>query len=426
MCSLDYCYITIFACVVYLIKLLSCRNYRLLLPSVVHSITWLITMLLLACQLTGWGVSEKIIDADVIRSSEYICYLVIASVLGFSIAHSLVNITYIRKRTKLIANVEIENILRRFRWIPYVCFILGIILYIYIIRTIGVYGTFGEFRDLAVNIKWNGPFEMIKRLSGHINILSFFYLILLGYSHGQKGINLKTTLKYIILCSTINMSIGGRLWLITSTLPYIIAYIYSLNFTDNIDSHFKKDYKKIFVLVAIVSATFSFMGIARDDREVEKGVIDKFLYFTDGTRMSNMILNQYPPGSYELEYGKSEFLGQFISSPMSIKFKESISDNAGLLVTVRSSIASLYYDFGFYGGIIMWMIYCIILEFFAIKLISTQKVLGILMQVLLSMMLFLSPIFEVFAVYIPYFEWLLLLYIFRYKVFSPIVKRQYI
>lgn len=383
-------------------------------------------MLLLVCQLTGLGVNRTINDTDVIKSSEYICYLVIASVLGFSIAHSIVNINFIRKRTKLIAHEEIEKLLKKFTWIPYMCFIVGILLFIYIIKTIGIYGTFGEFRDLAINIKWNGPFELIKRISGHINILSFFYLILLGYSHGQKGIDIKQTLKFIILCSTINMSIGGRLWLITSTLPYIIAYIYSINFTKNRDYNFKKDYRKIFVLLAIVSATFSFMGIARDDRDIELGVVDKFLYFTDGTRMSNMILYQYPPGSYELEYGKSEFLGQFLISPMSVKFKESISDNAGLMVTVRSSLAPLYYDFGFYGGIVMWMIYCIFLEFFAIKLISTQKVLGVIMHVLLSMMLFLCPIFEVFSVYIPYFEWILLLYLFRTKVFAHIVNKKYI
>ena len=101
-------------------------------------------------------------------------------------------------------------------------------------------------------------------------------------------------------------------------------------------------------MFGILAIVFSLMGIARDDRDIDKAFIDKFLYFTDGAKMTNMVLRQFPPGSFELEYGKSEFLRQFVPSPMDQKFFRSISDDAGLTVTVQSAIPPLYYDFGYY------------------------------------------------------------------------------
>lgn len=419
--SIDYCNITIVICLAYLIILLCRRSYRLLLPSVIHTITWLITVFLLMLELKGLWVSYPITNGVVNLTTEYIYYLVLSSFVGFSLAHLFGNIRRERKKVQIIDPKVISNILNKYGWIPYVCFIIGVLIFAFLISTIGLFNTFGEFREYAVSgVKWGGPIGIVKQISGHANILSAFYLMLLGYKHGEEGLNLKEFFKYVLLCSTINLAIGGRLWLITSTLPYIIAFVYSRDFSFRDKQSKRKDIKGLFSLFGILAIVFSLMGMARDDRDIDKAFIDKFLYFTDGSKMTNMVLRQFPPGSFELEYGKSEFLRQFVPSPMDQKFFRSISDDAGLTVTVQSAIPPLYYDFGYYGGIFMWGLFCLIIEFLAIRFLATRKILGLLLFVQMSQLLFLAPIFDVFSVHMQAFEWLLILYIFRKNIFGPI------
>lgn len=90
--------------------------------------------------------------------------------------------------------------------------------------------------------------------------------------------------------------------------------------------------------------------------------------------MANMVMMQYPPGTYPLEYGKSEFLQKWIPSPMTQKFEKSIEDNIALSVTVKSAIPYLYYDWGYYGGFIMWGVYAFILEVICISLIKKKSI----------------------------------------------------
>lgn len=418
--SVDYCHITLVVTIVYLFILFCKRPYRLLLPSVLHSATWLITVFLLSLELKGIWVSYPIANGVVDLSTEYIFYLVVSSIVGFSLAHLFGNIRSERRRVQIINPNVINNVLNKFGWIPYMCFIIGVVIFVYLIST-GLFNTFGEFREHAVTTKeWTGPMAIVQRMSGHVAILGSFYLMLLGYKHGIEGLNLKKFFKYALLCSVINLAIGGRLWLITSTLPYIIAFVYARDFSFRNKQSRRKDLKGLISLLGMLAVVFSLMGLARDDRDVNKSFIDKFLYFTDGAKMSNMVLNQYPPGSFELEYGKSEFLGQFTASPMGQKFYGSISDDVALAVTVQSAIPPLYYDFGYYGGILMWGIFCFIIELWAIRLLSTRKILGVLLFVQISLLFFLAPMFGVFSMYMPTFEWLLLLYLFRKGIFGSI------
>lgn len=411
--TIYYCYLTATIAFIYLAILISKKPYRLLLPSVLSTAAWLITALLLIFQIEGWFVSYKLPAEDVELSSRYILSLTFSSIVGFTIAHLISNIRRQQKNATNIPVGHISHILKRYKWIPYLCFILGSIIFVYLISTIGFFATFGDFRDYAVQANWSGPVLIAKQFSGHVNILGTFYLALIGYKHGQTGINIKEFVLYTMLCSTINLAIGGRLWLITSTLPYFVALIYSTKISIRENKSKKKDTRKLLLIFVIIATTFSLMGLTRDDRDIEKRFIDKFLYFTDGARMSNMVLQRFPPGTFELELGKSEFLGQITPSPMKRKFKDYISHDAGLGVTVQSSIPPLYYDFGYYGGIIMWAVFCLIIEVLSISKIASHSVIGLLFFVQISQMLFLAPIFDIFSVYTPIFEWLLIIYIFR-------------
>lgn len=419
--ALTFAYWTVAICFIYLFFLLTQNRYRLLTPSIIHTFAWGITALIMIMQIKGIFMNSSIVNENSFAlSSEYMCYIVISSIIGFIIAHYVTQYK-IQSSTESIDIEVVDQILHRFRWIPYLCAVIGISLLIFLISVMGDIETFSNYREIALSTKKTGIMAIIQRVSGHANIWGTFYLMLLGYRMGQEGLELKRFAITVILCSLINMSIGGRVWILSSTLPFFITFFLSRHFTE-VDS-IRNRADKITILYIVISlvSIFSILGVLRNDTAKSQTFMDKLCYFTDGMRMTNMVLSQYPAGSYDLEYGRSEFLYLWLGSPMADRFNESISHNMGLSVTVKSSLPFLYYDFGFIGGIIMWGIYCFILEYLCTQLNPSKTIVRLLLFGILSQMLFLSPIFPIFSLYIPSLEWILLIYLFRKQIFRNIV-----
>lgn len=415
--SVDYCYWSLAITFVYLFFLLYQKGYRLLLPSVIHTFIWMITISLIICQLKGWIVTKGVGDNVFNHSSRFICFLMLASIIGFSVAHILTVNQEKYLNVELVKVNNIDSVLDRFKWIPYLCGIVGIILLIYLVSIIGSVETFGDYRTLAIITKRVGWVEIPQRISGHINILGGFYLMLLGYKYGQTGIDIKNFCKYVFLCSAINMAIGGRVWILTSTLPFLIAYIYSRKYSEVCIEIERNDRKKISYIIMIFISLFSIIGILRSEPG-EGEFFDKFLYLTDGSRMTNIVFNTFPEGSFSYEYGKSTLLQPMVQSPMAQKFTQSISYDAGLSVTVRSIMPYLYYDFGFWGGVVFWGIICFTLEFVCIVLKYKSTIFSILLFCQFSGLLFQSPIGNVFSINMPAFEWLFVIFVFKDKLFA--------
>ena len=415
--SLDFCYWSLAITVVYLSFLFFQKRYRLLLPSVIHTFIWCITIFLIICQLKGFFVSKVVADNVFNHSSRFICALIVASVVGFTTAH----IVTARQETHLsvqLVNIDaIDTILERFKWVPYLCGIIGLILLVYLISVMGNVESFNDYRMMALTTRRVGWIEIPQRISGHINILGGFYLMLLGYKYGQIGINLRNFFKYVLLCSVINMSIGGRVWILTSTLPFFIGYFFSCKYSQVKEDIRRTDQRNILYIMAIFILLFAIIGMLRNTSG-EGNFFDKFLYLTDGSRMTNMVLNTFPEGSYNYEYGKSTLLQAFIQSPMAQKFVQSISYDIGLSVTVKSIMPNLYYDFGFLGGAIFWGVICFAVEYFAIMSKYKDSIISILLFCQLSGLLFQSPIGPVFSLNMPAFEWLIILFLFRNKLFT--------
>ncbi len=420
--SLSYCYWAFAFLFVYLLLLLSQKQYRLILPSTIHTFVWLATIILIIFQLNGIFVTEQQTNANFQFASEFICYIVIASVIGFAFAHIITFNEDLRRNVVSINIKNIDAILIKFRWIPYICGVIGIILFIYIIFSIGSFSTLADYRSFAINADRTGIAAIAQRLSGHANVLGLFYLSLLGYKFGKTGINISTLTKNVLLCSTINMAIGGRVWILMSVLPILTTYILSRHYSKPNNTNRKTDNAKILIILTAMILLFSIIGLLRSVPGVtdEQNFIDKFLYFTDGSRITNMVISQYPPGSYELEYGRSEFLSSFTGSPMMDRFNESISNNIGLMVTVKSVMPNLYFDYGLYGGAVVWGFLCFLMEYICIRLKYTQNIVMLLLFAVLAQMMFQAPITNIFSLNTPRLEWIILIFIFRKQIFKSI------
>ena len=150
----------------------------------------------------------------------------------------------------------------------------------------------------------------------------------------------------------------------------------------------------------------------------ESNFLDKFLYLTDGSRMTNIVFNTFHEGTFSYEYGKSTLLQGITTSPMTQRFAQSISHDIGLSVTVKSIMPYLYYDFGFWGGAAFWGIICFFLEYICIRLKYSNTIISILMFCLLSGILFQAPVGSIFANNTPVLYWIIILYVFRNRFFN--------
>ncbi|ADY37289.1 hypothetical protein Bacsa_2756 [Phocaeicola salanitronis DSM 18170] len=419
-----YLYWAVAILLVYLFFLLLQKRYRLILPSVIHTSIWLATVVLIIFQLNGYFITEQLIEERFQYVGKFICFMMISSVMGFILAHVLTSKGETYNEVDIIEIATIDAILHKFRWIPVVCGVIGIVLLLFIVSTMGNISSFGEYRSFAINVEPTGVVAIVQRLSGHISVLGAFYLLLLGYKFGITGIHIPLLVKNVILCSTINMAIGGRVWVVMSVLPVLTMYIFSRHYSGLETKIKKRDNIRILLMLVISVSLFSIIGILRNESgnsvSNEQNFIDKFLYLTDGSRMTNMVISMYPPGTYNLEYGRSEFLSNFIGSPMMDRFNRAISDNVGLMVTVKSVMPNLYFDYGFKGGIIMWGVFCFILEFLCIRLKYTHNIVILLFWGILAQIMFQAPIANIFSLNTPRIEWIILIYLFRKQIFSSI------
>lgn len=407
----------------YLLVLIANKKYRLLLPSTIHTFTWSITSVFMFLELEGI-MGDNIIPSQYSIVAEYIFYMIIASIVGFQLAHLFKRSSF-SKNDGIPVDI-IDQILKKFRFILYICLIVGILQVAFLV-SLGGFESIGDYRLLAVTAKRTGYGAIAQQLSGHMAILGGFYLSLLGYKHSKLGINIKEFIKIATCVAATNMAIAGRVWILTTTLPYIIAYFYGLKTSRQSLRRlsYKQDFKKMLTIGVIFFTVFSSFGLIRNEETAEgdnkvKVFFDKFLYYTDGPKMANMVMKQYPPDTYELEYGQAEFLSKWIPSTMTNKFTSSIEDSPSLLATVKSTIPPLYYDWGYTGGIIMWGIYAFILELICLSLLKRNTILSLLLFVQFTKLLFESPIGNIFVYAIPAFQWLIIIYLIKNYIFKGI------
>ena len=410
----------------FLVILLLNKRYKLFIPSTVHTFTWLITSIFMYLELEG-KMGDNITINEYSIVAEYILYMMLASIIGFIFAH-------LYRRPRIHYNYQeqcipievVEAILKKFHWLLYICLIVGILQIAFLV-SIGGFESLEDYRIIAVSAKRSGYGAIAQQLSGHMAILGGFYLSLLGYKHSISGVNLKEFIKNGACVALLNMAIGGRGWILAITLPYAIAYFYGMYKHKSIETkkRWKNDKRKFIIIGATLILTFSIIGLVRNTSTAEgdnkvKVFFNKFLYYTDGPKMANMVMTQYPQGTYPLEYGKSEFLQKWIPSPMAQKFAASIEDDIALSVTVKSTIPYLYYDWGYIGGIFMWGIYAFILEVICISLLKKKTIFSLLIFVQLAQLLFQSPIGNIFIFAVPVFQWLIILYLLRKYIFKSI------
>lgn len=315
--------LSIAICVSYLIYLFSRQKYRLLIPSTIHTLTWLMVVVLVHFTIKG-GIGNYNSASPLLSYNNvapFILGIIISSIIGFSLSHLF--FPYVPSYNSNDINDNhleyIDSLLKKYHWILYLNLFLGLLQIIFLISVAG-WNNLGDYRMAAVTVERTGIGKIASMFSGHAMFLGIFYISLLGYKQSHTGIELKVFLRDVFMLSFTNIAIAGRAWIIMTFLPYFIVFFWQQNQQGN--KFFSKDVKTLAYIFLIAISAFSVIGLLRssDAKSDEHGFFDKFLYYTDGTRITNNIIQKYPDGSFEYEYGQSEFLYRWIGSPMWEKY----------------------------------------------------------------------------------------------------------
>ncbi len=393
----------------------------MVLPSTTACLTWFIATLLMYSELKGWISDTELPEIRYREVAPFIFGMNLCAIICFTLVHELRPRTY---RSELITSGETlemcEKILTQYRWILWVCVGAGLTLFIYFL-SLGIKLTsFSDYRIMALTVEKVGYAALAKRIGGHIGVLGAFYLFILGYKQAQTELDFKEFLKCILMYACVNLSVGGRAWLIASLLPYACGFF--LGNSEGAETN-RTELKKLGMVFLIAISSFSILGNLRSEASYQKSFLEKFLYYTDGPKMANLVLNTFPTGTYDLEYGQANFMSFIKTSEMTKSFNASIKDDIGLSVTVRSTIPALYYDFGYTGGIIMWGILCGLLEWICLNLRDKGTLFSLLLFSVCAIIPFQSPIGGVFVLAMPSFEWLFLLWILRKYIFTNYIPK---
>lgn len=416
----EYILATIIITAIYLWRLLSQERFRLVLPSVAACFTWLISSSIMYCEIRGWITGQILPLHKYTEVAPFIFGMNLCSILCFSVVHVFVGTKEPSICLESGSTLDMcDEFLTKFRWILWVCVVVGLLLVIFFLSLGLSINSFSEYRIMAITVEKVGYAALAKRIGGHIGILGAFYLNILGYKHSQGEIDLKELLKCILMYSSVNLSIGGRVWILASTLPYITGFFLGYSYAKfSSYDYTKTNLKKLGVILLIAISLFSILGNMRSDNDHKANFFEKFLYYTDGPKMANLVMETFPDGTYPLEFGQANFLQFIKTSEMTERFNNSIKDNIGLSVTVRSTIPAMYYDYGFWGGMIMWGILCGILELLCLNLQMKGTFFSIIIFCTLAVIPFQSPVGSVFVLAMPSFEWIILLWITRKYIFS--------
>lgn len=324
------------------------------------------------------------------NAGPYILYFIIASILGFVFAESLIQVKPTNLKFSLGYIFYLENKLKYFL---YLSFLLGILKIIIIIKIFG-FNTFADYRISyfqAGSIQNNFGYEHIFRISSYIYVLASFYIILLAIRQALTSFKLKFTLWSLLLFSTMSISMGGRTFILEFMLCFFMMFF------------FIKERRRLTLNkleATLIGISFSFLillvaiiGVLRTEETSQMSNSDiygKYLYGRDGIIYTSNLFNTMPAGPQKLDYGKN-ITGVVIDKTNFSNFRIN-EDNKKYLPFITSVISPLLFDFGYYGSLFIWFLICFVAELISRKYTNNTTIWNLLLLYIIIRYFYDTPL----------------------------------
>ena len=371
----------------------------------------------LACFISVVRMDDRTQDFSTIVTPSYIISFAIVTVLGFTLSR-LFSIG------KACPKLDIEQLVllrKKYNYILILCFISGLIRMVYTFSQGGIVSLV-NYREASLLLSSSSnPFIVnFIRVSGHLSVLGTFYILICAYIDGYTIIKPASFLKNFVMYGMIVASQGGRTFTMVYLLSYFFAYIFGHIHSGK--KYTKKNIRIIFGCLVVPILYFSVIGSFRNTSEDElqessisrtRSVLSAFYYITEGVHVTDKAM-QFVNASNTYDMGRDTFTSY--KGKTYSQFRESLNGTPDWC-NVDSIVVQMYCDFGRNGSLIVWMVICIIGEFFFNKLIRNGSILSFFMSYAIVYIFLYStignPIPAAFRIMV---EWIIILQIFSSKL----------
>jgi|GEM_PF-6694927 len=396
---------------------------RIFYPSVVFSLMWGLNCIYTAAILGGYGENLFLKDEYVYKYMDtYIIYFTIASLLGFSIAHKL----YGKRGVHLKFSLDfIDLLLSRYKFIMWVNFIGGVLRIVLMISLVGFSLDNVMNYRLAANEVMNtgsGYVGLVFRLTAYIQMLANFYVALYGFRSGFGKLEFKKLLILFILYAPIQLATGGRLFVLYFIIFFFGSFLLARGISMKIIVRkwvLPEEKRAIIIMFVFLLSVVGIIGMSRSiDRGKyvgEESFVEKFSYITEGMLLTEYAMQYYPEGSFQHSNGVHTITG---GSDIYFQFKGDDIIQRKMSSVVISIILPLYLDFGYWGSLILWLVFALFIESLSLRMLSKLTIIRFLIIAAFLKICYESVMSNPIHGNFPVFELLILFAIFYKPIFG--------
>lgn len=328
--------------------------------------------------------------------------------------------------TKLLAgSFEIPYLVKHFRWVLYLLFILGMFRMYLVVSVVGF--DLAAMRQYYFNCRASfSSFELnLIRYTQYVLQLAIFYVCILGVNAAIRGISLKNLIVDFFLFMPYQMSFGGRLYILSFFMPFLISYM-AVKFVNLRD--FLKDRKEIsrlallFCTVLALIVVMQGLKFERTSKEMnKKSNIGELFYTSSAYIHIKSLWDEIPPEqSLKLGYGRNCSPWFTTKSPEYSKAMRKWERHWNpARICIPTMIPDMYLDFGTIGSYIMYFIIFYLIELYAMKAMRRFSFRNFITYILLCMFAFNSASSSMSDNFKVLFVGLLFIYLFTYFSKTP-------
>ena len=367
---------------------LGLQNKTYVLPSTFFALMWGLTSLggFLYSNLLI-GVTDYYISAGCLQEiSSYQLTILIVVFSAFLLAR-FVRRDVAVKVTAQFSRMDIVYIRRKTRWILYLFFAIGVYRLITVVSVTGWDYSAMRLYYLSSRSHFSVFDSYLLRIGAYLSQFATFYLCISGMETALRGVRLKNLIREFLLFIPFQMSLGGRLFILSFFVPFVFSYLLAYSIAVIRDKAKKTDWKFILILVSPFILLI-LVQILKMDEIISLKTFEAYsteIFYTSSSYMHMNELWSSLPDDYSLGYGLN-CLGIGSSVYNHIKEVWDIEHNpAG--VCVPTMIPQAFLDFGKGGSLVFFFIVFYFIEdraMVCLKKLTTKNILTILLLCLIS------------------------------------------
>ena len=404
------------------LNIISKRKRFALLPSTLFALSWGVSSL--GCYLYTTSIFEDSISISLYYKNStalteigyYQFYILLTIFIAFICARKKSGTYNVYRNDFTILSCEIGSTSSMLKYALYLYFIIGLIRLSIVLTAVGF--NYSAMRDLHITSRSSfSSFDVqLIRVGSYLMQISVLYIGLAGMKSAIDGISIRRTLILLLLFCPFQMSFGGRLFVLSFFLPFVLSYyiVFAMNGMKYIHSSDK--HKLRFIIFASVFLVIV-LQILKQGEVISLDSLADFstqIFYNSSSYIYMGEFWNYVPDNYDLQFGRNLITGTCPLISQMMNFWIDTHNSAS--VCIPSMIPGMYLDFGFWGSLPVYFIIFYNVEKIAINKISHITFNNMLIYLMLCIFCFNTAGSSLFDCLKSLFINMILIYIIKKSV----------